>query len=59
MYLENKETKVSRKDVGIPCNPCNLQYIGESDNLAKMLQQHRFDLRFSNENNVIDKHINN
>ena len=42
-YLRNKETKGLRKDAGfysIPCNSCNLQYIGESDNFARRLQQH-------------------
>ena len=61
-YLRNKETKCLRKDEGIyssPCNSCNLQYIGESDNLARKLQQHRSDLRTSNENNAIVKHRNN
>ena len=61
-YLRNKETKGLRKDAGIysiPCNSCNLQYIGESDNLARRLQQHRFDFRTSNENNAIAKHRNN
>ena len=60
-YLRNKETKGLRKDAGIysiPCNSCNLQYIGESDNLARRLQQHRSDLRTSNENNAIVKHRN-
>ena len=40
-------------------NSCNLQYIGESDNLARRFQQHRTDLRTSNENNTIVKHGNN
>ena len=43
----------------IPCNSCNLQYIGECDNLARRLQQDRSDLRTSNENNAIVKHRNN
>ena len=61
-YLRNKETKGLRKDAGIytiPCNSCNLQYISESDNLARRLQKHRYDLRTSNENNAIVKHRNN
>ena len=61
-YLRNKETKALRKDAGIysfPCNSFNLQYIGESDNLARRLQQHRSDLRTSNENNAIVKRWNN
>ena len=61
-YMRNKETKGLRIDAGIytiPCNSCNLQYIGENDNLERRLQQHRSDLRTSNENNVIVKHRNN
>ena len=61
-YLRNKETKGLRKDVGIytiPCNSCTLQYTGESDDLARRLQQHSCDLRTSNENNAIFKHRNN
>ena len=58
-YLRNKETKGLRKDAGIYSIPCNLQYIGESDDLARRLQQHRSDLRTSNENNAIVKHRNN
>ena len=61
-YLRNKETKGLSKDAGIytiPCNSCNLQYIGESDNLTRRLQQHTSDLRTSNENNAIVKHRNN
>ena len=61
-YLRNKETKGLRKDADIytiPCNSCNLRYIGESDNLARRLQQHRTNLRTSNENNAIVKHRNN
>ena len=55
-YLRNRETKGLSKDAGIysiPCNSCNLQYICESDNLTRRLQQHRSDLRTSNENNAI------
>ena len=43
----------------IPCNSCTLQYIGETDNLARRLQQDRSDSRTSNENNAIVKHRNN
>ena len=53
---------MKRKDAGIytiPCNSCSLQYIGESDNLARRLQQHGSDLRTSNENNAIVKRRNN
>ena len=69
--MRYKETKGLSKNVGIytiECNSCNLQYIGESDNLARRLQQHiyiyiyiyiyRSDLRTSNENNAIVKHRN-
>ena len=48
-----------RKDAGIYTIPCNLQYIGVSDNITRRLQQLRSDLRTSNENNVIVKHGNN
>ena len=62
-YLRNKETKGLRKDAGIytiPCNSCNLQYIGECDHLARRLQQHRSDLRTSNDIiYFIVKHGNN
>ena len=56
-YLRNKETKGLRKDADTI--PCNFKYIGESDNLARRLQQHRSDLRTSNENNAIVKHRTN
>ena len=45
-YLRNEETKGLSNDAGIytiSYNSCNLQYIGKSDNLARRLQQHRFD----------------
>ena len=62
-YLCNKETKGLRRDAGIytiPCNSCNLQYIGECDHLARRLQQHRSDLRTSNDIiYFIVKHGNN
>ena len=60
-YLRNKETKGLVKDAGIyriPCNSCNLQYIGESDCMERRKQQHRSDLRNCNENSAIVKHRN-
>ena len=48
---------MTRQNTGIIV--INLQYIGESDNLARRLQQHRSGLRTSNENNAIVKHRNN
>ena len=36
---------------------CNKQYIGESDNIDRRLQQHKNDIRNNNRNNPIVKHI--
>ena len=43
----------------IPCSRCNLVYIGESDNIPRKLQQHKNDVRNTNDNNPIVKHIVN
>ena len=61
-YLRNKVTKGIRKDAGIysiPCNSCNLQYIGESDCLERRFQQHKSDLRNCNGNSALVKHRDN
>ena len=41
----------------MPCSACNKQYIGESDNIDRRLQQHKSDIRNNNRNNPIVKHI--
>ena len=41
----------------MPCSACNKQYIGESDNIDRRLQQHKNDIRNNNRNNPIVKHI--
>jgi len=59
-YLRNKITKGSLRQSGIykiPCSSCDLQYIGESDDLDRRLQQHKYDIRNNNRNNPIVKHI--
>ena len=57
-YLRNKVTTGIMKDAGIysiPCNSCNLQYIGvigQSDCLERRFQQHKSDLRNCNGNSL-------
>ena len=61
-FLRNPITKCMTTDAGIyrvPCNRCNLVYIGESDNIPRRLQQHKNDVRNANDNNPIVKHIVN
>ena len=61
-FLRNPITKCMTTDASIyrvPCNRCNLVYIGESDNIPRRLQQHKNDVRNANDNNPIVKHIVN
>ena len=62
-YLCNKVTKGIKKDAGIysiiPCNSCNLQYIGESDCLERRFQQHKSDLCMEIVPSSILCHVNN
>ena len=47
-YFRNSITKDSLKQsdtYSIPCSSCNLQYIGESDDIGRRLQQHKHDIR--------------
>ena len=59
-YLRNSVTKGYPRQSGVykvPCSACNKQYIGESDNIDRRLQQHKSDIRNNNRNNPIVKHI--
>ena len=61
-YLSNKVTTGIKKDAGIysiPCNSCNLQYIGESDCLERRFQQQKSDLINYNGNSALVKHRDN
>ena len=58
--LRNSIKKGSVRQSGIYsilCSSCNLQYIGENDDLDRKLQQHKYDIRKHNRNNPIVKHI--
>ena len=58
----NKVTKGIKKDAGIysiPCNSCNLYYIGESNCLQRRFQQHKSDLPNCNGNSALVKHRDN
>ena len=58
--IRNIITKGSVRQSGIysiPCSSCNLQYIGESDDRDRRLQQHKYDIQKYNRNNPIVKHI--
>ena len=59
-YLRNSITKgsVRQSDIySIPSSSCNLQCIGESDDLDRRLQQHKHDILKYNRNNRIVKYI--
>ena len=59
-YLRNSVTKgyPRQSDVyKVPCSACNKQYIGESNNIDRRIQQHKNDIRNNNRNNPIVKYI--
>ena len=60
-FLRNTVTKGIPKDAGIykiPCSSCDLQYIGESNDIKRRISQHKTDLRTSNLNSSLVKHRN-
>ena len=61
-FLRHKITKSSNDGAGIykvNCSNCNSIYIGESDNIERRIQQHKYDRQNLNGNNPIVKHIIN
>ena len=61
-FLRHKITKSNSDNAGIykvGCSDCSDVYIGESDNISRRIQQHKYDRVNLNNNNPIVKHIIN
>jgi len=59
-FLRNNITKGTKNNAGIytiPCKICDVNYIGESDDVDRRLREHKGDVSKLNQNNPIVKHI--
>jgi hypothetical protein len=58
-FVRHEITKSVKHDAGVyvvPCVDCDKKYIGESDNIARRIKQHKNDLVNSNFNSALVKH---
>ena len=59
-FLRNGISKGMKRESGIysiPCNSCDLRYIGETDDFERRMKNHRNDIRNEKTTNPIVKHI--